>query len=144
MSPSQKTKKTKAAEKHRRSPDQTKTRAAEKHRRTPDQTKTRPKRRRSTAALQTRPRPDQNRDVRGKDGTVQLFSKNGGEPLRRVMRSFKSLNEREVLALAISLEEEDARIYADLADGLKDSHPNRAEEYRRLGAGEDGNRNRLP
>jgi rubrerythrin len=59
------------------------------------------------------------------------------------MRTFKSLNEREVLALAISLEEEDARIYADLADGLKDSHPDQAEEYRRLRAEEDGHRHRL-
>src|SRR5262245_59397013 len=58
------------------------------------------------------------------------------------MRDFKSLNEREVLALAISLEE-DARIYADLADGLKDSHPVQAEEFRRLRAEEDGHRHRL-
>jgi hypothetical protein len=33
------------------------------------------------------------------------------------MRSFDSLNEREILALAISQEEEDARIYDDFADG---------------------------
>ncbi len=37
------------------------------------------------------------------------------------MRSFKSLSEQEILALAISLEEEDARIYDDFADGLKTS-----------------------
>lgn len=30
------------------------------------------------------------------------------------MRSFKSLSEQEILALAVSLEEEDARIYDDL------------------------------
>jgi rubrerythrin len=59
------------------------------------------------------------------------------------MRSFKSLNEQEVLALAISLEEEDARIYADLADGLKDSHPDKAREYSRLRVEEDGHRHRL-
>src|ERR1051326_1311354 len=34
------------------------------------------------------------------------------------MRSFDSLSEQEILALAISLEEEDARIYDDFADGL--------------------------
>ena len=39
------------------------------------------------------------------------------------MRNFDSLSEREVLALAISLEEEDARIYDDFAEGLKDTHP---------------------
>jgi hypothetical protein len=35
----------------------------------------------------------------------------------------QSLSEREVLALPISLEEEDARIDADLADGLREQHP---------------------
>jgi rubrerythrin len=59
------------------------------------------------------------------------------------VRSFKSLSEQEVLALAISLEEEDARIYADLADGLKDSHPAQAEQFRRMRAEEDGHRHRL-
>jgi rubrerythrin len=59
------------------------------------------------------------------------------------MRSFKSLSEREILALAISLEEEDARIYGDFADGLKDTHPTVAEQFRELRAQEDGHRHRL-
>jgi rubrerythrin len=59
------------------------------------------------------------------------------------MRSFKSLSEQEVLALAISLEEEDARIYDDFADGLKASHPTQAEQFRQLRAQEDGHRHRL-
>jgi erythrin-vacuolar iron transport family protein len=59
------------------------------------------------------------------------------------MRSFKSLSEREVLALAISLEEEDARIYADFAEGLKDTHPSFAEQFRQMRAEEDGHRHRL-
>jgi rubrerythrin len=59
------------------------------------------------------------------------------------MRTFESLSEREVLALAISLEEEDARIYADLADGLKDGHPSQAEQFRAMRAEEDGHRHRL-
>src|SRR5207253_10841102 len=59
------------------------------------------------------------------------------------MRSFSSLDEREVLALAISLEEEDGRIYADLADGLKDSHPVQAEQVRKMRGEEDGHRHRL-
>ncbi len=43
------------------------------------------------------------------------------------MCTFKSLSEREILALAISLEEEDARIYSDLAEGLSEgfSRPGR-------------------
>ena len=59
------------------------------------------------------------------------------------MRSFKSLSEREVLALAISLEEEDARIYADFAEGLRDTHPSYAEQFRQMRAEEDGHRHRL-
>jgi rubrerythrin len=59
------------------------------------------------------------------------------------MRSFKSLTEQEVLALAISLEEEDARIYDDFADGLKDTHPAVAEQFRTLRGEEDGHRHRL-
>lgn len=59
------------------------------------------------------------------------------------MRSFKSLNEQEILALAISLEEEDARIYDDFADGLQASYPAQAEEFRRLRIEEDGHRHRL-
>ena len=38
-------------------------------------------------------------------------------------RNFKDLSEREILALAISLEEEDGRIYADFADALRDTYP---------------------
>jgi rubrerythrin len=59
------------------------------------------------------------------------------------MRSFKSLSEQEILALAISLEEEDARIYDDFADGLKDTHPTMAEKFRQMRAQEDGHRHRL-
>jgi len=60
-----------------------------------------------------------------------------------VIRSFRSLSEQEVLALAISLEEEDARIYDDFADGLKDSHPQQAEQFRQMRAQEDEHRHRL-
>jgi erythrin-vacuolar iron transport family protein len=59
------------------------------------------------------------------------------------MRSFRSLNEQEVLALAISLEEEDARIYADLAVGLRAKYPEIADQFRKLQADEDGHRHRL-
>ena len=59
------------------------------------------------------------------------------------MRSFKSLSEKEILALAISLEEEDARIYADFVEGLKDIHPAQAEQFRQMRAQEDGHRHRL-
>jgi rubrerythrin len=59
------------------------------------------------------------------------------------MRSFKSLSEQEVLALAISLEEEDARIYDDFADGLQADYPATAQALQQMRAEEDGHRHRL-
>src|SRR5215831_8424520 len=59
------------------------------------------------------------------------------------MRSFKSLSEREVLALAISLEEEDARIYDDFAEGLQADFPATAQALRQMRTEEDGHRHRL-
>ena len=59
------------------------------------------------------------------------------------MRSFDSLNEQEILALAISLEEEDARIYDDFADGLKETHPVQAQQFALMRREEDGHRHRL-
>src|SRR5256714_14217054 len=59
------------------------------------------------------------------------------------MRTFKSLSEQEILALAISLEEEDARIFADFAEGLKTDFPVVAEQFAGMRAEEDGHRHRL-
>ncbi|MBV9123302.1 MAG: rubrerythrin [Planctomycetes bacterium] len=59
------------------------------------------------------------------------------------MRSFKSLSERELLALAISLEEEDARIYGDFAEGLRADYPASAAMFEEMRAEEDGHRHRL-
>jgi rubrerythrin len=59
------------------------------------------------------------------------------------MRSFKSLSEQELLALAISLEEEDARIYSDFAEGLKTDYPATAAILSEMRAEEDGHRHRL-
>jgi rubrerythrin len=59
------------------------------------------------------------------------------------MRTFKSLSEREILALAISLEEEDARIYDDFADGLQTDYPATAQQLQQMRAEEDGHRHRL-
>jgi rubrerythrin len=59
------------------------------------------------------------------------------------LRSFKSLSEQEVLALAISLEEEDGRIYADFADGLQKDYPATAKMLDTMRAEEDGHRHRL-
>jgi rubrerythrin len=44
-------------------------------------------------------------------------------------RKFKDLTEREILALAIASEEEDGRVYADFADGLRESYPATAKLF---------------
>lgn len=59
------------------------------------------------------------------------------------MRSFKSLSEKEILALAIALEEEDAKIYGDFVDGLRESYPATAEMFVRMRQEEEGHRHRL-
>jgi rubrerythrin len=59
------------------------------------------------------------------------------------MKTFDSLTEGEVLALAISLEEEDARIYDDFAAGLEASYPGQAEKFRKMRHDEDRHRHRL-
>ena len=56
---------------------------------------------------------------------------------------FHQLTKQEILALAISFEEKDARIYDDFAEGLKQNHPKQAEKFSRLQQDEDGHRHRL-
>lgn len=59
------------------------------------------------------------------------------------MRSFQTLTEREILALAIGLEEEDARIYGDFAEGLRADYPATAAILDEMRAEENGHRQRL-
>jgi erythrin-vacuolar iron transport family protein len=59
------------------------------------------------------------------------------------MRTFQSLSEQELLALAIALEEEDARIYGDFAEGLEAGYPATAALLKEMRAEEDGHRHRL-
>ena len=47
-------------------------------------------------------------------------------------KSFKDLSEREILALAIALEEEDGRIYGDFADGLREMYPASARIFEEM------------
>ena len=59
------------------------------------------------------------------------------------MRNFDSLSEREILALAISLEEEDERVYAEYAEGLRQNFPASAEVFDGMREEESGHRRRL-
>jgi rubrerythrin len=59
------------------------------------------------------------------------------------MRNFDELTEREMLALAISNEEEDSRIYADFAEGLVADYPASAQVFTEMAAEENGHRRSL-
>ncbi|MFM2423116.1 MAG: hypothetical protein RL291_1646 [Pseudomonadota bacterium] len=59
------------------------------------------------------------------------------------MRNFADLSEREILALAIGLEEEHGRIYADYAEGLKDNYPASAKIFTEMAAEEHDHRRML-
>ena len=59
------------------------------------------------------------------------------------MRSFTSLNERELLALAISAEEEDGRIYADFAHDLAADYPDSARMFADMAHEENEHRRSL-
>lgn len=59
------------------------------------------------------------------------------------MKKFNELSEREILALAISLEEEDERVYADFAEGLRADFPATAAVFDGMRLEESGHRRRL-
>src|SRR5262249_43565118 len=58
-------------------------------------------------------------------------------------RTFRDLSEPEILALAITLEEEDGRIYGDFADGLRETYPASAAMFDEMQKEESGHRSRL-
>lgn len=58
-------------------------------------------------------------------------------------KTFKELTDREILALAIQLEEEDSRVYGDFADGLREAYPGTANVFEEMQAEESRHRQRL-
>ena len=58
-------------------------------------------------------------------------------------KTLKELTAREVLALAIQSEEEDGRIYADLAERVRGDYPETAKSLMTMRDEEDGHRHRL-
>ncbi len=58
-------------------------------------------------------------------------------------KNFKDLSEAEILALAISNEETDGRVYADFAARLKDNYPATAQVFKEMEAEEDRHRRSL-
>src|SRR5262249_9224504 len=60
-----------------------------------------------------------------------------------MLKRFKDLSEREILALAIQNEEEDGRVYGEVADALKETHPATARMLEELREDEVVHRDRL-
>src|SRR5437868_1467472 len=58
-------------------------------------------------------------------------------------KRFADLTEQEILALAISLEEEHGRIYSDFAEGLKTAYPATAQMFRQMQEEESEHRRQL-
>ncbi len=58
-------------------------------------------------------------------------------------KKFRDLSEPEILALAISLEEEDSRIYGEFADGLRDRYPGSAAMFDEMQQEESQHHSRL-
>ena len=56
---------------------------------------------------------------------------------------FRDLTEQQILALAISAEEEDSRIYSDFAESLRSEYPATAELFVAMAGEESGHRHRL-
>ena len=59
------------------------------------------------------------------------------------MRNFDELSEKEVLALAIGSEEEDGRVYSDIAEGLRGDYPGSAKVFTEMASEESEHRHRL-
>src|SRR6478672_4050357 len=59
------------------------------------------------------------------------------------MRSFDSLSEQEILALAIALEEEDERVYSDFAENFRKDFPATASMFEGMRDDESTHRRRL-
>ncbi len=59
------------------------------------------------------------------------------------MRNLSDLSEKEILALAIASEEEDGRVYADIAEGLREDYPASARVFSEMAGEENEHRREL-
>src|ERR1700729_411123 len=60
-----------------------------------------------------------------------------------MLKKFKDLSEKEILALAIASEEEDGRIYGEFADALRETYPSTATMFEEMREEEAQHRDRL-
>jgi len=61
-----------------------------------------------------------------------------------MQKNFKDLTEREILALAISMEEEDIRTYSDIAERMRKDYPGTARVFSAMSDEEFGKYLGLP
>ena len=64
--------------------------------------------------------------------SIQIYIEGPSSHLGDAVKRFADLSEQEVLALAISNEDEDNRIYRSFADTLRGSYPETAELYNKI------------
>src|SRR5260370_15572845 len=74
---------------------------------------------------------------------VRFFFATGVRGLGTMLKKFKDLTEKEILAIAIAAEEEDGRIYGEFADSLHDEYPSTAQMFEEMRAEEVVHRDRL-
>ena len=79
-----------------------------------------------------RPYPRYDNPMVAADGDVR--------PGRNMAKNFKDLSEAEIVGLAISLEEEDGRIYGEYAQRLRNDYPSTARMLEEMQAEESGHR----
>ena len=60
-----------------------------------------------------------------------------------MLKKFKELTEKEILAIAIGAEEEDGRIYGEFADALREEYPSTAQMFEEMREEEVVHRDRL-
>src|SRR5437660_12872947 len=60
-----------------------------------------------------------------------------------MLKKFKDLTEKEILAIAIAAEEGDGRIYGEFADALREEYPATAEMFEEMRREEVGHRDRV-
>src|SRR5579864_5491263 len=60
-----------------------------------------------------------------------------------MLKKFKDLTEKEILAIAIGAEEEDGRIYGEFADALREEYPSTAQMFEEMREEEVVHRDRL-
>src|SRR5260370_4195295 len=60
-----------------------------------------------------------------------------------MLKKFKDLTEKEILAIAIGAEDEDGRIYGEFADALRDEYPSTAQMFEEMREEEAVHRDRL-